>query len=225
MEKSEEKTELTLLAVAAEAPEAAEEDSWLLLSEQPSPAWAPLGVSAIDADEAPRAEDAGDEAEAQPSGAGAGAAASDDAGESDAMRSIESGSGVSDGEGHGAAMVVAAPEGSTSVSPGVAAAAAAPAPADAAATLAEPAAMEEPRGDGLKARTGGADAGGRCCVMASCSRHLTSSAHDRSSGVCDSWFFMCGSAPWASSSAHSCVRPFCAASCSGVKPQRSVALT
>lgn len=39
------------------------------------------------------------------------------------------------------------------------------------------------------------------------------------------WFFMVGSAPCASSSVHNCVRPFCAASCKGVNAHRSVAFT
>lgn len=47
----------------------------------------------------------------------------------------------------------------------------------------------------------------------------------RSRGVWPSWFLMVGSAPWASSRAHSWVRPFCAASCSGVNAHLSVALT
>ena len=47
----------------------------------------------------------------------------------------------------------------------------------------------------------------------------------RSSAVCPSWFFMVGSAPWARSRAHNWVRPFCAASCSGVKAHLSVAFT
>ena len=62
-------------------------------------------------------------------------------------------------------------------------------------------------------------------VIASWSKHLTSSAVARSSGVCPSWFFRVGSAPWASNRAQSWVRPFCAASCNGVKPHLSVALT
>ncbi len=47
----------------------------------------------------------------------------------------------------------------------------------------------------------------------------------KSSGVWPSWFFMVGSAPWASSRAQSCVRPFCAASWRGVKAHLSVAFT
>ena len=39
------------------------------------------------------------------------------------------------------------------------------------------------------------------------------------------WFFIVGSAPWARSNVQSWVRPFWAASCSGVKAQRSVAFT
>lgn len=46
----------------------------------------------------------------------------------------------------------------------------------------------------------GAEAVGTVCwdAMASCRRHLTSSAEDRSTGACPSWFFKNGSAPWAS---------------------------
>ena len=61
--------------------------------------------------------------------------------------------------------------------------------------------------------------------IASCSRHFTSSALARSKGVWPSWFFRVGSAPWAKRSAHSWVLPFWAASCNGVKPHLSVALT
>ena len=34
--------------------------------------------------------------------------------------------------------------------------------------------------------------------IASCNKHLTSSAEASSSGFCPSWFFRVGSAPWAS---------------------------
>lgn len=47
----------------------------------------------------------------------------------------------------------------------------------------------------------------------------------KSKGVCPSWFLRVGSAPWANNKAQSCVRPFWAASCKGVKAHLSVALT
>lgn len=47
----------------------------------------------------------------------------------------------------------------------------------------------------------------------------------KSSGVCPSWFFIVGSAPWANNRAQSCVRPFWAASWRGVNAHLSVALT
>jgi len=47
----------------------------------------------------------------------------------------------------------------------------------------------------------------------------------RSNGVCPSWFFRVGSAPCASNKAQSCVLPFWAASCRGVKAHLSVAFT
>jgi hypothetical protein len=56
----------------------------------------------------------------------------------------------------------------------------------------EPMTIDDPRGEGLKTGETGDElaVGGRCCVMASCSKHLTSSAVDKSNGVCPSWFFM-----------------------------------
>lgn len=47
----------------------------------------------------------------------------------------------------------------------------------------------------------------------------------RSSGDWPSWLRSVGSAPWARSSAHNWVLPFCAASCKGVNAHLSVALT
>ena len=114
------------------------------------------------------------------------------------------------GDGQGAEMTAALPDGKTRVSAAMLVA-----------TLVvltdeeAPVTIEDPRGDGLKTGELSGDevaVGGRCCVMASCRRHFTSSAVDKSSGVCPSWFFMCGSAPWAKSKAQSCVRPFWAAS-------------
>ena len=64
----------------------------------------------------------------------------------------------------------------------------------------------------------------RFVVIASCKRHFTSSAVDKSKGVWPSWFFNVGSAPWASNNEHNCVLPFWAASCRGVKPHLSVAV-
>lgn len=59
-------------------------------------------------------------------------------------------------------------------------------------------------GAGVKAIEGGLDGGaeavGTTCwdAIASCKRHLTSSADAKSTGAWPSWFFRNGSAPWAS---------------------------
>ena len=83
------------------------------------------------------------------------------------------------GEGHGAVMVAALPDGSTSVSAmGVELMAGAVVLVDG-----EPMTIDEPRGDGLNKIGLTGVVGGKCCVMASWSKHLTSSAVDRSSGV------------------------------------------
>ena len=86
------------------------------------------------------------------------------------------------GEGQGAEMTAALPEGKTRVS-------AAKLVNAFELTEEAPVAIEEPRGEGLKTGELSGDdvaVGGKCCVIASCKRHLTSSAVDRSSGVCPS---------------------------------------
>ena len=98
------------MAEEEEEEEAAADDdddsSWLLLSEQPSPACAPLGVSAIGVTEV--------ETENEPGGVAVPPDAASDATDSDAVMSNDSGGRA--GEGHGATTVVELPDGKTSVS-------------------------------------------------------------------------------------------------------------